>query len=225
MKFNMNDENEQPARRPVKDRTTDTQAERRARSQRRILWAAADLIGRRGTAGTTLADIGLLAGYSRGLPAHLFGSKENLLIEVVDVFNTGALFDLPRTTSELGFSGLKETVLSWFLTAENFPAYARGLHVLFGEVVCGESPFISDQLRTAVKTLLETHHQKILDYLQDGKARGEISSSVDVNLHATLINSAVRGIFLQWMLSPQENDLVFLGRKYIEELEIRLHNN
>ena len=45
-----------------------TQAERRAESDSRMLRAATQLIAKHGSAGVSLAKIGVAAGYSRGLP-------------------------------------------------------------------------------------------------------------------------------------------------------------
>src|ERR1700683_3319081 len=55
-----------------------TQVERSALSDARMAEAAVALICERGADGTTLKDVGLLAGYSRGLASYRFGSKAGL---------------------------------------------------------------------------------------------------------------------------------------------------
>ena len=55
-----------------------TQEERTALSDARMADAAVALICERGTAATTLKDVGLSAGYSRGLASYRFGSKAGL---------------------------------------------------------------------------------------------------------------------------------------------------
>ena len=55
-----------------------TQDERAARSDARMGDAAVSLICERGAAGTTLTDVGMRAGYSRGLASARFGSKAGL---------------------------------------------------------------------------------------------------------------------------------------------------
>ena len=57
------------------------QAERRSRSEQRIIGAALHLIARHGLEGLSLAEAGEAAGYSRGLPVHLFGSRAELTQE------------------------------------------------------------------------------------------------------------------------------------------------
>lgn len=56
-----------------------TQAERREEAERRIVQAAIRLVVEKGYDRFSLADVGDLAGYSRGLPGHYFGKKEDLL--------------------------------------------------------------------------------------------------------------------------------------------------
>jgi len=63
-----------PARSPRR-----TQAARREEAERRLLEAALGVVARRGSVRMTLAEVGEAAGYSRGLPAHRFGSKAGLL--------------------------------------------------------------------------------------------------------------------------------------------------
>ncbi|WP_337188123.1 helix-turn-helix domain-containing protein [Phenylobacterium sp.] len=59
------------------------QAERREEAEAKILNAAIRLLVDRGYDRFTLADVGEAAGYSRALPAHYFGKKDDLLNEVV----------------------------------------------------------------------------------------------------------------------------------------------
>lgn len=60
-----------------------TQAERTERSDHLMLEAAVELILERGTRGTRLKEVGIRAGYSRGLAGQRFGSIENLFVFVL----------------------------------------------------------------------------------------------------------------------------------------------
>ena len=51
-----------------------THAQRREQAEQRLLEAALGIVAQRGSIRMTLAEIGEAAGYSRGLPAHRFGS-------------------------------------------------------------------------------------------------------------------------------------------------------
>src|ERR1700724_4301357 len=67
----------------AKKRRRRTQEERREEAERRILEAAGRIIGKTGVETFTLADVGVAAGYSRGLPAYYFETKSGLLAAVV----------------------------------------------------------------------------------------------------------------------------------------------
>ena len=60
-----------------------TQAQRTEISDMRMLDAAIALIVERGPAATSLKEVGLKAGYSRGLAGQRFGSKDNLMAFVL----------------------------------------------------------------------------------------------------------------------------------------------
>src|SRR5699024_4887137 len=60
-----------------------TQAERRQEAEKRLLDAALEVVARRGSVRMTLAEVGEVAGYSRGLAAHRFGNKAGLLRALV----------------------------------------------------------------------------------------------------------------------------------------------
>ena len=64
-----------------------TQAERTALSDQKMFEMAIELVNERGTAKTTLKDIGEGAGYSRGLASYRFGSKDGLWMELFARFD------------------------------------------------------------------------------------------------------------------------------------------
>lgn len=75
----------------VKSETRRSQAERRAESDRRMMLAALKLIAEKGSTGISMAEVGLAAGYSSGLPAARYGSKLAMLEAVVDFSENGCL--------------------------------------------------------------------------------------------------------------------------------------
>ncbi len=84
---------------------------RKAQTRARLLEAAALLYARRGFAGATLDEIASEAGFTKGaLYAH-FGSKENLLVALVEEYLAGLvaeqieLFDRNRATWERPLAG------------------------------------------------------------------------------------------------------------------------
>ena len=70
-----------------------------------ILHAAEELFAARGYPGTTLQEIGAAAGFSRGTPGYLFGSKRALYAAVVDRMLARADAFLLPFTADGGTSG------------------------------------------------------------------------------------------------------------------------
>jgi len=77
-----------------------TQAERTALSDARMLDAAVALICERGSAGTTLKDVGERAGYSRGLASYRFGNKGGLFAFLIRSIGESWLRELRRAVRD-----------------------------------------------------------------------------------------------------------------------------
>src|SRR5450755_2991991 len=81
-------------------------SERRARTRAQLLEAAARVYARRGFDGATLDEVAEEAGFTKGAVYDHFGSKENLLVALLDEHLTQqiaeqvALFDPAKATAE-----------------------------------------------------------------------------------------------------------------------------
>jgi AcrR family transcriptional regulator len=86
-------------------------AARRARTRGQLLEAAARVYARRGFTGATLEEVASEAGFTKGAVYAHFGSKENLLLALVEEYLAGqvteqmALFDRDRATWERPLAG------------------------------------------------------------------------------------------------------------------------
>lgn len=84
---------------------------RRARTREALLEAAARVYARRGFAGATLEEVAAEAGFTKGAVYGHFGSKENLLVALVEEHLAGqvaeqiGLFDRDRATWERPLAG------------------------------------------------------------------------------------------------------------------------
>jgi AcrR family transcriptional regulator len=187
---------------PVLETQRRTQAERRDEAERRLLDAAAALISRNGLAGITLADVGEAAGYSRGLPAHYFGSKAGLIVRLAEHLVGEFLGQLQR--AEQHPSGLKRVVgLARFYldSARGNSVEVRALFVLLGDALC--NPLIE----RSIAKLNARSVQAIEAELVAGVRAGEIRSRIDTKAQAQLILATLRGAVSQWLLSPKSIDL------------------
>jgi AcrR family transcriptional regulator len=89
---------------------------RRAQTRARLLEAAAEVYARRGFAGATLEEVASEAGFTKGAVYGHFGSKENLLLALVEehfavqVAEQMALFDRDRATWERPLAGSERSM-------------------------------------------------------------------------------------------------------------------
>jgi AcrR family transcriptional regulator len=96
---------------------------RRAQTRARLLQAAAEVYALRGFSGATLDQVAAQAGLTKGAVYDHFGSKENLLLALmeeylaVQITTQLALFDRQRTSSEQPLAGSEE----WMVGLKQHP--------------------------------------------------------------------------------------------------------
>ncbi|MFN8625812.1 MAG: TetR family transcriptional regulator [Candidatus Binatia bacterium] len=197
-----------------------TQAERRARSEQRILDATIRRIAERGTVATTLGEVGIAAGYSRGLAAHLFGTKENLLIRAAQaIMTTPRARGLFGIDPEGGFAAFLNAAQEWFPTAAREPERLRALLVLTSEALVRHATKNFRARAAAVAALDRESRRHIRRLLEAGIARGEVRRDIDLDSQALLIVSTLRGMMSQWLVSPASIDLERSGTYWLAELK------
>ena len=181
-----------PAARPPRR----TQAERREEAEQRLLEAALAIVARRGTARLTLAEVGLAAGYSRGLPAQRFGNKAGLLRALAAHIGERYAEQLnaaPRRKP--GLDAIRGHIRVYFSRPDPDWTTTRALLMMLAEGLTAGSDMREDFAaynRSALKFF--EHHLSI------GIANGEIANGADPGATAVLLLGALRGTMLQWLL-------------------------
>jgi AcrR family transcriptional regulator len=172
------------------------QAKRREVSDRQMMRAATKLIGTRGVAGTTLAEVGITAGYSRGLPADRFGNKAEFLQAVLDFMDNWLQLRLDKATKQhSGVAGLKARISAHIESARMSPMAAAALYSLYVE-----SLFAAPELRPRVTQMTERWRNGILANLREAQCAGEIYSDVDCQQYASLILGTLRGLMIEHLI-------------------------
>jgi AcrR family transcriptional regulator len=176
-----------------------TQAERSALSDRRIVKAAIGLIARRGYSKTSLAEIGRRAGYTGGLVSHRFGSKQQLLRELVDRISGRFWADQiqPAVDDRGGLDAVLAGADAYLHELGVREERLRALYVLMGEAF---GPLA--ELRAIFAELDEEFRTTVQRWLQDAQDAREIRADVDVAATATLIVASLRGTAMQWLMAP-----------------------
>lgn len=195
-----------------------TQEERRSEAERRLLEAAAELIGEAGPAAVTLASVGERAGYSRGLATHYFGSKSGLMQRVADVVaeHVREAFG-ERDRPESVMEELLLLVRTYVGIVSDPPPLNRARLVLMADAVATGSP----DVRPAMVAADRAFRDSIARGIQRGVAAGEFPRAVDPSGLATVVVGMLRGVTFQAMIDD-DVDLEAAGREIEQLLTARL---
>jgi AcrR family transcriptional regulator len=180
------------------------QAERRARSERRLLDAATRLIAEQGFSRTTLAQIGAKAGYSRGLVNERFGSKDELVRVLADEFQTYFAHDQlePALADKHGLEALLVTIDTYLDAVVRSGHLGRAYYELLGESI-GLVPEIHETFVEADRALRAGVERTVLSAVR----AGDMPRKTDAEAFAVFIVGLLRGVVLQWLLAPSRFDL------------------
>lgn len=181
-----------PALRPPRR----TQAERREEAEQRLLEAALGIVARRGTARLTLAEVGVAAGYSRGLPAQRFGNKAGLLRALAAHIGgrfSAQLKAAPRRKP--GLDAIRGHIRVYFSRADPDWTTTRALLMMLAEGLTADSDMRADfaAYNRSALSFFEHHLKAAID-------NGEIAATADPDATALLLLGALRGTMLQWLL-------------------------
>jgi len=179
-----------------------TQEERRENAERRILDAATQLVADKGLDAFTLADVGEAAGFSSGLPAHYFKTKDGLLAAVVERIRQQHFFGiLGLKESERGLEDLFAATALYFQQTIKNPHAAKAFQVFMsGALYHSMANKLAAQLNA--DSLSGIEHA-----LSVGKKRGDIRSDLDPKIWAIIYLSEIRGVVQQWLVDPKHIDL------------------
>jgi len=199
--------------------TRRTQVERRIEAEQCMLEAARQIVARKGWIGITLAEVGLQAGYSRGLAAHHFGTKAGLLRALAGFVNT-RFMDVVEDKAPRRQPGL-DTLLgyidAYFLRDDAEWTNARALLALMAEGVTveSESAAILAEYNNSVRMTLAKQ-------IEIGIANGEIHADNDPLTTATVLIGTMRGMILQLLLDPSTADPALLHKQLLRLIKTLL---
>ncbi|MBO1361701.1 TetR/AcrR family transcriptional regulator [Acetobacter sacchari] len=162
-----------------------SQAERREEAEKRLIDTAIELMASRGYDGFTLAEVGEAAGYSRGLPAHYFGKKDDLLVAVVEFLIEDYNRHFEKESRALGGMLRIETLVRSYTRAKG--RSVRALSMLIGEAI------VRPVLRRTITRLNAKGLERIESIIRDGITDNTIRPDVDVKRQAAIIYSFLRG--------------------------------
>ncbi|RKH13599.1 TetR/AcrR family transcriptional regulator [Corallococcus sp. CA053C] len=190
-------------------RTRRTQEERRDEAARRMLAAGARLVAERGPQALTLAQVGQAAGYSRGLPAHHFGSKAEFLHELMRYVASEFRAAMDAFETEEGLPALLKMLGSFFARPTSDPSRLCALRIVLSEP--GTRPGRGHDLAT----LRQQTIRALEKWIRQGMELGQIRAGVDARMTSLLLATALCGAMGLW-LEDHQFDLEAAGSQLAE---------
>jgi AcrR family transcriptional regulator len=181
-------------------RTRRRQADRREAAEQALLQAAVSLIAIKGIRGTTVADIGEAAGYSKGLPAHYYKNKTSLLKSVVDyIYDRFAERLVAGRTAKRGLDSLIKAIEVTFAPVNL--EITKTLSLMQKEALMTDS-----ELRPVLQGYNRETITRIAREIQIGIDGNEIRPDVNPEVQAVLLLAALRGVKVQWAMNTDSID-------------------
>lgn len=195
------------ARRPRR-----SQSERRAESDRLLLQSAAELIAVQGYGATTMEQIGLRAGYSRGLVTQKYGSKEGLVRALVSVLHQELDEQLDNELAG-GIEGLAailrivDAYVRIFSEYELRAAPERVVSVQAYYVLMSESVGVIPEVREFFVEANIRFRARLEKHLEIARANGTMRRNLGAATAAAMIQSALSGLTLLWLVDRNTVDI------------------
>lgn len=175
-----------------------TQAQRTALSDARMLEAAVQLICERGTAGTTLKDVGERAGYSRGLASYRFGHKSGLFAFIIRSIGESWLHELRRAVRDtVGLEAIEAATDAHYMFVAEGADRIRAFYILWFDSIGPDA-----DLKQVVAHIHERRRRDVGEWIEKGIDAGSIDASVDIEGTAEQFCAAIIGIVYQWLVTP-----------------------
>lgn len=191
--------------------TKKTQAERRAQAEQKLFKAAIHLTIQYGHNGYSLAEVGKLAGFSRGLPAHYFGSKSNFQQQLIQFMIAEFKANQPTLESHQSISSLSLTrsISRAFEMSDKDAIFIRILLIVLSDKSGNFSQYKE----------LTTFRQQTIDSLEQdiilGIKNGTIRKNVNPKMTSLILVEAICSV-IKLALSDPNIDIKTAGEELIQ---------
>jgi AcrR family transcriptional regulator len=185
-----------------------TQAQRRERTERALLDAAAELVVERGVRALTLAAVGERAGYSRGIVTHQYGSKRALIDALARASQVGFV---PGVVHPPGLERLVFLVRGYVSALAGASTLSRAFLLLWAEAAT------SQELADVFRERDEAFRADLRADVVAGVEAGDIRADADAAATAAAVVGQLRGVGLQLLLAGDALDPAALAPEMAEQ--------
>ncbi|KIU42306.1 TetR/AcrR family transcriptional regulator [Mycobacteroides immunogenum] len=187
---------------PRQDHPRRKQLERTEEARAKLIDAAIYLLGTNGYSGTTLAEVGRRAGFSRGIVSFHFGTKEQLVLAAIHSIREGIRSRLTAEPRVYGLQAIDRLIENYLLSDARAGQRVRAMHVMIIESVTA-----TPALKSAVVENNAIFRDMISEWIRDASDGGEIQLQGQPGDVATILEGMLRGIILQHLAEPEAIDL------------------
>ena len=176
-----------------------TQAERTEISDQRMFEATIRLLLQYGPIDTPLTEVGLHAGYSRGLAGNRFGSKDRLFAFTVRRLGEMWLSQLTTATQgRVGLNAIELAISQHYRFCAEAPDHVRTFYMLWFESINAQN-----ELSATVQGIHQRRFQDVVDWIINDPSIADTlkreAESIAAQFSATVI-----GIVYYWLANPQK---------------------
>jgi AcrR family transcriptional regulator len=188
-----------------------TQLERRTIAERRLMEAGVNMVAERGLDNISMTEIGVAAGYSRGLPAQYFGTLKQFQKALVHFIALEYRSYALERSKNPGFKSLVDLIRKGCDPAQNDTLLLSILYIVMSDTA-RDPVFEVDLkgLRNATLDLIELH-------IRAGIRKKEIRKTADPKRLALIILVSVRGLIDEW-LGDRTVELKAAGAEFVNVL-------
>lgn len=156
--------------------------------------AAYLIVAEQGVRAITTSAVGTLAGYSRGIVNHQFGSRDGLMVHLAEMVQ--ARFT-PNPRGLRGREHVLGVIDAYLATIESDPRQVRVFLRLWAAAIGDEEPALREAF-TRRDTLFRDHFEQAIS---EGIADGTIRADTNPAATALALVGLVRGIAMQYQVA------------------------
>lgn len=197
-----------------------TQAERTEISDRKMFDATVGLVSTIGASATSLKDVGVKAGYSRGLASHRFGNKDALFSFVLRRLGEIWMSQLTQAIgSATGLEAVEKAIHLHYQYCVDAPARVQTFYTLWFESLNTDS-----ELGAALQSIHNRRHHDVEQWIvQDPQISPEIKQQAQEI--AVQFCASVIGIVYYWLLKPNDLELARTLHEGLKQNMVRRLSN
>ena len=173
-------------------------------TEERILNQSMKLFLERGYHGTSIDDITQAAGLTKGALYWHFKSKEGLLKQIIEKYESSFLDGLIHAVGEMK-GGVLDRFEKYIRFNSAFAYYNRELCVSF-ETLAGELVGAHHRIEPEFRRIYKKYQKFLSDLIIQGKKERIFKKELDTDLTALAIMAFHYGILVQWSMNRNEID-------------------